>query len=423
MSQVHRRPVAPAPFRHRAPPGMALEEGHISETLAGVPLRRTKAAVAKRLPARSDRTLFVPLGDEQRRHHQENAELAGRVVQKWRRPGFLSEEDQRCLTCALQRMRMVCDSTYLVDPRLDEGAKVGELATVLDGFFAETPDDKAVVFSSWLKMHELIVRVLDQRGWGHALFHGGVPTAERGVLVHRFRDNPACRVFLATDAGDVGLNLQWATLVVNADPLWNPAVLEQRIGRVHRPGQNRGVQVVNLVAENSIEPGILTTLAFKRAPAAGILDGVEETVHLGGTRLKRFMERVAQVTAAAATPVPPPVAEAVAETHGSTQDAKVVAASIFQEGMAGHGGAGIPVGVGPTSTGMSASCVRTPAQATAEVLAGAGVVMGGLSRLFAAAEIRRDGDGRDHLHLPLPDPARLEAPRQTLGALAALGAG
>jgi SNF2 family DNA or RNA helicase len=58
-------------------------------------------------------------------------------------------------------------------------------------------------------------------------------------LVEQFRNDPACKVFLSTDAGGVGLNLQAASVVVNFEPAWNPARLRQRIGRVYRLGQSR----------------------------------------------------------------------------------------------------------------------------------------------------------------------------------------
>jgi hypothetical protein len=87
-------------------------------------------------------------------------------------------------------------------------------------------------------MHELLVRRFEARGWGHVLFHGRIDAERRGGLVDRFRDDPCCRAFLATDAGGVGLNLQHASVVVNVDLPWNPAVLEQRIGRV--PGSVSG---------------------------------------------------------------------------------------------------------------------------------------------------------------------------------------
>jgi hypothetical protein len=72
--------------------------------------------------------------------------------------------------------------------------------------------------------------------------------------------------------------------------------LEQRIGRVHRLGQTRGVNVVNLVAQGTIEEGMLSVLRFKKAMFAGVLDGGEREVFLGGTRLNKFLETVERVT-------------------------------------------------------------------------------------------------------------------------------
>src|SRR5947209_1205730 len=198
---------------------------------------------------------------------------------------------------ALQRMRMACDNTYLVDHYSDHGPKADEAVTLLEEFF-ERPGTKVVIFSQWLRMHELLVRRLKQRGWGHVLFHGGVPSGKRKDLVDRFRDDPDCRLFLATDAGGVGLNLQHASVVMNMDLPWNPAVLEQRVGRVHRLGQRQPVRVVHFISQGTIEEGMQQVLKFKKSLFAGVLDGGEKDVFLGGSRLNKFMEQVEAATAA-----------------------------------------------------------------------------------------------------------------------------
>ena len=77
---------------------------------------------------------------------------------------------------------------------------------------------------------------------------------------------------------------------------WNPAVLEQRIARIHRMGQTRPVRVINFVAKGTIEEGMLSVLAFKRSLSAGILDGGSGEISLGGSRLNRFMKDVENVT-------------------------------------------------------------------------------------------------------------------------------
>ncbi len=267
----------------------------VSRTVSDILLRRTKDKVLKELPDRLEKKFFVPMTEEQVRHHEENRETVARIVSKWRRYGFLSEMDQRRLTCALQNMRMSCDSAYLLDGETEQAPKVDEVATLL-GDILEEPDAKVVVFSQWLRMHKLMEQRFKRQGWNSVLFHGGVPGPQRKTLVKQFREDPDCRLFLATDAGGVGLNLQNASAVINMDLPWNPAVLEQRIGRVHRLGQHRAVQVAHFISRGTIEEGMLSLLAFKKSMFAGVLDGGAKEVFLGGTRLKRFMESVETAT-------------------------------------------------------------------------------------------------------------------------------
>jgi superfamily II DNA or RNA helicase len=268
----------------------------IGTKLAPILLRRRKSEVLTQLPERVDKTLFVPLTPEQRVHHDENGLVVTRIVQRWRKTGYLSDIDQRRLQCALQNMRMACNSTWLLDHETDHGSKADELVTVLEELF-EDPQAKAVVFSQWLGTHEVLMKRLALRGWNHVFFHGSVPAEQRGALVQRFHDDASCRLFLSTDAGGTGLNLQHAAaVVVNMDMPWNPAILEQRIGRVHRMGQRRGVQVINMVAEGSIEEGMLSVLSFKKSLFSGVLDGGASDVFMEGSRLSRFMESVDKVT-------------------------------------------------------------------------------------------------------------------------------
>jgi hypothetical protein len=267
----------------------------IGQTLAPVMIRRRKSEVLRQLPSRTEQNLLVPMTEMQMVYHQENADVVARIVQRWRKTRFLSDKDQRRLTCALQNMRMSCNSTYLLDHESDHGVKADELAALFDNLLAD-PDAKAVVFSQWTRTHDILIRRLEARGLGYVSFHGGVPSEKWPALVERFRDDPACRVFLSTDAGSTGLNLQQASTLVNMDLPWNPAILEQRIARIHRMGQTRPIRVINFVAKGTIEEGMLSVLAFKRSLSAGILDGGSSEISLGGSRLNRFMKDVENVT-------------------------------------------------------------------------------------------------------------------------------
>ena len=266
----------------------------IGRTLAPVLLRRRKAEVLDQLPERIDSNIFVPMTTKQMELHQENKEIVSRIVQKWRKYRFLSEADQRRLMVALERMRMSCDSTYLVDHQSDHGTKADEAVVLLEEILDQA-DAKVVIFSQWLRMHELLLRRLEDKPWNHVAFHGGVPGTKRKTLIDRFREDPECRLFLSTDAGGVGLNLQHATTVMNMDLPWNPAVLEQRIGRVHRLGQKQSVRVLNFVAQGTIEQGMLSVLKFKKSLFAGVLDGGDSSVFLG-RKLDKFIEQVEAAT-------------------------------------------------------------------------------------------------------------------------------
>ena len=267
----------------------------IGQTLAPIMIRRRKSEVLRELPTRTDQNLLVPMTAMQMSYHQENADTVAKIVKRWRKTRFLSDLDQRRLTCALQNMRMSCNSTYLLDHESDHGVKADEIAALFDQLFVQ-PTAKAVLFSQWTRSHDIVIRRLQARGIGYVSFHGGVASEKRPALVQRFRDDPHCRVFLSTDAGSTGLNLQHASTLINMDLPWNPAILEQRISRIHRMGQQRPVQIVNFVAKGTIEEGMLGVLAFKRSLSAGILDGGAGEISLGGSRLNRFMKDVENVT-------------------------------------------------------------------------------------------------------------------------------
>jgi len=269
----------------------------IAKSLEPILVRRTKKEVLKELPERLDKNYFVPMTKEQMKYHEENRETVARIVAKWRRLGFLPETDQRILMIALQNMRMSCNSTYLLDKKTDYGIKADELISVLEEVF-EQPDAKVVIFSQWLGTHEILLDRLKSSRRNYVLFHGRIPGTKRKELIRQFKNDPNCRVFLSTDAGGVGLNLQNASTVVNMDLPWNPAVLEQRIGRIHRLGQHRPVRVVNFVAQGTIEHGMLSLLSFKQSLFSGVLDKGKDEVFLGGTRLKRFMDSVDKATSA-----------------------------------------------------------------------------------------------------------------------------
>ena len=283
----------------------------LRERVRPVLLRRRKVDVETELPDRSDRTLLVALTPAMRAEYaQTNKLVADLVAKSQRRP--LTPKEQDLLMVLLNKLRIICDTPGIMkDNPSRECPKLAELARVLDECLADA-DVKVIVFSEWTGMLERVREWADQQRIGYAWHTGNVAQKQRRAEILAFRQDPACRLFLSTDSGGVGLNLQNASVVINCDLPWNPARLEQRIARAWRKNQLRAVTVVNLVAEDTIEHGMLGSLAQKLELAQGVLDGVGdlERITLKGGR-QAFLKRLEQVMSAVpgavtAAPKPPP---------------------------------------------------------------------------------------------------------------------
>lgn len=263
----------------------------IGERLAERMLRRRKADVSLQLPDRVDQNLFVPMTPQQKELHDGFKVSVAQLVSKWKRMHFLSDKDRKRMLLLLSQMRMVCDSTYILDQETRCDTKVDEAVNIIRNV-VESGDSKVVVFSQWERMTRLVAAEMERAGIGYSSLSGSVPSEKRRHLMDDFCDNPACRVFISTDTGSTGLNLQAASLIINLDLPWNPAVLEQRIGRIYRIGQKRNIQVINMISKDSFEERMLCTLDVKSSLFEGVLDGGDDTVILDDSKMNRMMEVV-----------------------------------------------------------------------------------------------------------------------------------
>ncbi|WP_242394322.1 DEAD/DEAH box helicase [Anaeromyxobacter oryzisoli] len=274
--------------------------------IAPVVVRRRKEEVLAELPARLVSRLTVPMTRAQQEIHADAEERVGRLLAIQKRRPLSPIEEQRLMR-AFQRMRMACDAAGLVDGETVGAPKLEELERLLEEICV-AGGRKVVVFSEWERMQALAAEKCERLGIGHVRLHGGVPSGARGRLIDRFRDDPGCQVFLSTDAGGVGLNLQAASHVVNLDLPWNPAVLAQRIARVHRLGQREAVNVVLLVSEGSFEERLERTLDGKRALSAAAVGDDRETVELERSTMARRIATLLAGEFAASTGRPPAAA-------------------------------------------------------------------------------------------------------------------
>jgi superfamily II DNA/RNA helicase len=318
---------------------------------------------------------------------------------------FITEMDLLRLQCALLMCRMAADSTFLVtkDPP-GFSTKLEYLDDLLGRLFEEQ-HRKVIVFSEWTTMLNLIEPMLKRRGLGFVRLDGSVPQKQRAELVHRFQTAADCRLFLTTNAGSTGLNLQAANTVINVDLPWNPAVLEQRIARAHRMGQKQPVQVFVLVTEETIEENLLATIAAKKDLALAALDS-ESTVDRvdmasGMQELKSRLEVLLGAPAHA------PVDETLRHERAETADRF---AEARRERVAAAGGELLGAAFKLLGELISPADSAPPPQPLVDdVRAGLG------------ACVDEDGAGKPRLTITLPDKAALDNLAATLAKLLALG--
>lgn len=246
-----------------------LEELH--RRIRPIMLRRRKEEIEDQLPARTVNNYFVAMEPEQQKRYGEYQERVARLVAIAKRRPLTKEEFeklQRWLAC----MRMLCDTPFILDQECRICPKLDELASVLEDLTGQN-GNKVLVFSEWERMLFLVRDLAEEMRISFAWHTGSVPQQKRRQEIRRFKADSDCRLFLSTDSGSVGLNLQEAGAVVNLDLPWNPAKLEQRIARAWRKHQTKSVKVVNLVSENSIEHRMLGLLSQKQDLADAVLDG------------------------------------------------------------------------------------------------------------------------------------------------------
>jgi hypothetical protein len=156
---------------------------------------------------------------------------------------------------------------------------------------------KAVIFSQWALMTVMVESLVRSLGLGCVRLHGGIPSHKRGELMDKFQHDDSVQIFISTDAGGVGLNLQSATVLINLDMPWNPAVLDQRIARIHRLGQKQNVQIFLLLAEDSYEQQVAKLVKGKRDLFDNVIspEASEDVVGVSKKMLQTLIDDLAGV--------------------------------------------------------------------------------------------------------------------------------
>jgi len=247
----------------------------LNKQLEPILIRREKRKVLDQLPNVQQINVPVNLSPLQADYHASYAKGIATIIRK----KFLTPYDLQKLQLLLASMRMVCDSTFLIDEETNESPKLEELKYILlEKLDVINSDSKIIIFSEWVKVHKLIGHILRENNIGFTELNGSVPVKLRGELIRKFETNPHCKIFLSTEAGGSGLNLQVANTLINFELPWNPAKKNQRIGRIDRLGQKSNkLTIFNFITRNSIEQQIASGLLVKQNLFDGVLDGESKT--------------------------------------------------------------------------------------------------------------------------------------------------
>ncbi len=298
--------------------------------LRRVMLRRTREVVADQLPDRELALHQVVLDDKQTALHDSGVAAMRAITElakQEKRP--LTPSERNRLMSAIQQTRMACNAAGLIDKVTLTSPKLDALRELVAQLWLGE-GRKVVVFSQFERMTALAEATLREDGVGCVRLHGGVPTRRRGRLIRRFETDPTVGVFFSTDAGATGLNLQAASALVHLELPFNPAVLAQRNGRIHRLGQERACLCVAVVAADSYESRVLANLGRKQALFDAVVAGEgADAADAVGAELKRLSESMAQDDALTPSPtrlggdVAPPelVAGASLDSTGDANEA------------------------------------------------------------------------------------------------------
>lgn len=142
-----------------------------------------------------------------------------------------------------------------------QDAKVEKLLNLVDTMLANDPQQKIIIFTEFVATQEYLRKLFMRKGRSVSVLNGSLTIEERNAALREFRDKS--NIFIATDAGGEGLNLQFSNIIINYDLPWNPMKIEQRCGRADRIGQTRDVEVYNFIIEDTVENRVREVLEEK----------------------------------------------------------------------------------------------------------------------------------------------------------------
>ena len=256
-------------------------------------LRRLKGQVALELPPRTEIELRVTLPEDARRAYEAARRAAlGRLRAARENPEVAKKLRFQALADLTRLRRLACHPALVDADSTARSAKVERLRELV----AQLRDEghAALVFSQFVGLLDLVRPVLEADGARIRWIDGSTPAKRRQDEVDRFQSGDGDVFLISLKAGGTGLNLTSATYVIHLDPWWNPSAEDQATDRAHRIGQDQPVTVYRLVAEDTVEDGVLELQAAKRELVSGLLEGTGRSSPFDVDELMDLMTRTAR---------------------------------------------------------------------------------------------------------------------------------
>jgi len=251
----------------------------INETIKPFFLRRLKKDVAKELPEKIFKNVYIDLSTEERKIYNAIRNQSHKIT-----------EDSEAIT-AILRARQFCNAPGLVDEYPEFGAKYAACMDLLEEIISS--GHKVLVFSMFEQMVDRLYVQFEKNGWKCQKITGKVKKKDRPLIAREFNEDPTIDICVMDEAGSTGLNFQKASYVMHYDDNWSPAIMKQRTDRAHRLTTKHVVTVVNFICRNTIEDHIREVLRDKDALSASAIgdnaDDVSAIKTLGAKDILKYL--------------------------------------------------------------------------------------------------------------------------------------
>ena len=231
-------------------------------------LRRLKKDVIDELPDKIEKKFMVEMEKNQKAVYQS-------YIKEVRQKLYSGEDNKITVFSYLTKLRQLClDPSLILDDYVGRSAKIEAALNIVNGAISE--NRKVLIFSQFTSVLKKLGGELSSKSIGYLYLDGSTKANKRVKMVKEFNESEDLKIFLISlKAGGTGLNLTSSDLVLHFDPWWNPAIEDQATDRAHRIGQQNIVEVIKLIAKDSVEENIIRLQEDKRELINKVISGEE----------------------------------------------------------------------------------------------------------------------------------------------------